>query len=122
MASEKIVNISSENWKTEVIESTLPVLVDFWAEWCAPCRAIGPVLDELAEELVGKAKIAKVNVDENQQLAAEFSVRSIPMLLVFKGGAVQETMVGATNKAALQEKLNAHIQPVQTTMKVYSQS
>lgn len=109
MASEKIVNISSENWKTEVIESTLPVLVDFWAEWCAPCRAIGPVLDELAEELVGKAKIAKVNVDENQQLAAEFSVRSIPMLLVFKGGAVQETMVGATNKAALQEKLNAHI-------------
>lgn len=109
MAGKNIVEIQAENWKAEVLESDIPVLVDFWAEWCGPCRIIAPIVDELAEELAGKMKMAKVNVDENQQLAAEFGIRSIPTLLIIKDGVVQEQMVGAMDKDALQEKLNAHL-------------
>ncbi len=109
MSGENIVHIKGDNWKSEVIESDIPVLVDFWAEWCGPCRAIGPVVEELAGEVSGKIKVAKVNVDDNQQLAGEFGVRSIPTLLILKGGVVQEQMVGAMNKAALKEKLDAYL-------------
>ena len=109
MTSENLVHIQDDNWQSEVMESETPVLVDFWAEWCGPCRAIAPVLEDLATELAGKMKIAKVNVDENQRLAGEFGIRSIPTLLIFKKGVVQQQMVGAMNKAALQEKLNAHL-------------
>jgi len=109
MASPLIVTLSTANWKTEVEQSPIPVLVDFWAEWCGPCRMIAPVLDELAGDLQGKVKIGKVNVDENQDLAAKFHIRSIPTLLVFKGGAVQEQMVGALRKADLQAKLSAYL-------------
>lgn len=109
MASAKIVHLQSANWDAEVAQAGVPVLVDFWAEWCGPCRAIAPILDELAEELHGKLKITKVNVDENHDLAAKFGVRSIPTLLVIKAGAVQEQMVGAMSKVALMKKLSAHL-------------
>lgn len=109
MTSKSVVNLSKENWQSEVVDATIPVLVDFWAEWCGPCRMIAPVLDELADELAGKVKIAKVNIDEHQELAAQFNVRSIPTLLILKNGTVQEQMVGAMRKSDLQAKLSAYI-------------
>ena len=109
MSTENTVHISGENWQGEVIESDIPVLVDFWAEWCGPCKAISPILDELATELDGKLKIAKVNVDDNQALAGQFGIRSIPTLLIMKDGAVQEQMVGAMSKADLEQKLSGHL-------------
>ncbi|NKB25657.1 MAG: thioredoxin [Kiritimatiellae bacterium] len=104
-----MTHIKNDNWENEVINASIPVLVDFWAEWCGPCRAIAPILDELAEELDGTLKIAKVNVDEDPELANTFNVRSIPTLLLFKDGEVKEQMVGATSKAALSEKLEAYM-------------
>lgn len=109
MASDKMIQIEGDNWQTEVLQSDIPVLVDFWAEWCGPCRAVAPILDELADELDGKLKVAKVDVDKNQALAGEFGIRSIPTLLIVKGGVVQEQMVGAMNKAALTAKIQAHL-------------
>jgi len=109
MASDNVVYIEGDNWESEVIKSDVPVLVDFWAEWCAPCRAIAPILDELADDLSGKAKIAKVDVDKNPQLAGTFGIRSIPTLLIMKDGVVQEQMVGGQSKDVLAAKLTAHI-------------
>jgi len=109
MAGEKVIHLGSDNWKQEVADSTVPVLVDFWAPWCGPCRAIAPVIDELSEELSGKMKFGKVNVDDNRELAAQFEIRSIPTMLVFRGGVVQQQMVGAVNKATLREKLQKNI-------------
>ncbi|MEI6082792.1 MAG: thioredoxin [Verrucomicrobiota bacterium] len=109
MASANIVTISGSNFDQEVVKSTVPVLVDFWAEWCGPCKAIAPVLDEIADEKVGKVKIAKINVDENQDLATKFNVRAIPTLLIFKGGVVKEQLVGMVGKKDLEKKLAAHI-------------
>ena len=109
MASNLVVHLTAANWDTEVTKATTPVLVDFWAEWCGPCKMIAPLLDELAGELSGKIKIAKVNVDESQDLAAKFHIRSIPTLLVFKAGVVQEQMVGALRKADLKTKLSAYL-------------
>lgn len=107
MAVENIVHANNENWKTEVLESKIPVLVDFWAEWCGPCRALAPILDQLAVEMTGKLKIVKVDVDSNQDLAAQFGIRAIPTLLFFRGGKVQSQMVGGATKAVLQEKLQS---------------
>ena len=109
MAHESIVTLDSENFYAEVRQSDKPVLVDFWAEWCGPCKALGPVLDELAEERGEAVKIAKVNVDGNQELAVEFGVKSIPLLLFFKDGERTDEIVGVASKDVISAKLDALI-------------
>lgn len=106
--SDKIAHLTSENFKA-AISSSSPVLVDFWAPWCGPCKAIAPILDELATELDGKVTITKVNVDDNDGIAAEYNVRAIPTMLLFKDGLVVDTLVGMMPKATLKEKLVARI-------------
>ncbi len=100
-----IVNIEDSQFKKEVLESQMPVLVDFWATWCAPCRAIAPALEELASQYKGKVRVAKINIDDNQDTPQQYGVRSIPTLLMFKGGKVVEQIVGAVPKAKLEEAM-----------------
>ncbi len=108
MTSSKIHELDASSFDTIVKrQDSTPVLVDFWAPWCGPCKAIGPVLDQLANELDGKALICKVNVDEQSSLAGQFSVRAIPTLLLFKNGQVVDTIVGLANKDALKQKIEA---------------
>jgi thioredoxin 1 len=107
--SEHIHHVKDDTFDAEVLKSTTPVLLDYWAEWCGPCKMIAPLLDELAEEKTGQVKIGKVNVDDNQELATRFGIRSIPTLLLFKGGQVKETIIGMTGKKDLEKKIAAHI-------------
>jgi thioredoxin 1 len=109
MGDAKYITATEQNFKSEVLESKVPVLVDFWAEWCGPCRMIAPAIEELSKEFDGKAKIAKVNVDEQPNLAGQYGVRSIPTLLFFRDGKVVEQLVGAAPKGTLAGKLNGLI-------------
>jgi thioredoxin 1 len=101
MATPNIVALTQENFAGEVLESLTPVLVDFWAEWCGPCKMIAPILDELADEYDGRVKFVKVNIDEQQGLAAEYGIRAIPTLLVFDKGQVADQIVGLRSKRDL---------------------
>jgi len=107
MASANVVTITAQNFEEEVIKSPVPVLIDFWAPWCGPCRMISPIVDEIAESKVGTAKIGKVNIDEELDLASRYRVNAIPAMLFFKNGEVQDQHVGATSKANLLSKLEA---------------
>ena len=106
MASPLISALTSDNFEKEVLQATTPVLVDFWAEWCGPCKMIAPLLDELADEYQGKVKIGKVNIDEQQELATKYGIRAIPTLLVISKGQVAEQMVGAKSKRDLKASLD----------------
>lgn len=105
----KYVTLTDGNFETEVLNSSQPVLVDFWAAWCGPCRMIAPVIEELAGEFEGRAKIGKMDVDQNQQFPFKYGVRSIPTLLIFKDGQVVDQVVGVVPKKVLAEKLMAHV-------------
>lgn len=107
--SEKIAQLTAQNFKSTVGSSTTPVLIDFWAPWCGPCKAIAPILEELATEFDGKLTIAKVNIDDHGEVASEYGIRAIPTMLLFKGGQVVEQLVGMMPKASLKTKLAAHI-------------
>ena len=107
--SEKVAEVGDHNFETEVLNSSVPVLVDFWAAWCAPCRMLAPVVDAVAEKYEGQAKIVKLNVDENSETAAKYNIRGIPTLLLFKNGVVQEQIVGNTSKGAIFKMLDNHL-------------
>ena len=107
--ADNIINLSAETFKDFIAQATTPVLVDFWAPWCGPCKAIAPILGELATEFSGKLRIAKVNIEDegNDAIAAQFSVRAIPTMILFKNGQVAEQIVGMVPKPALQAKIQA---------------
>ena len=103
------LNISDANFDSEVLQAEVPVFVDFWAPWCGPCQMMGPIVEELAGEYEGKAKVVKLNVDENPNTAGKFKVMSIPTFLVFKGGEVVDQTVGGVDKEKLKEMINNHL-------------
>ncbi|GAB4211837.1 MAG: thioredoxin [Synechococcales cyanobacterium] len=103
------VEIKDQDFASEVLESPIPVLVDFWAPWCGPCRMVAPVVQEIAEQYEGKVKVVKVNTDENPQVASQYGIRSIPTLMIFKGGAKVDSMVGAVPKATIADTLERYL-------------
>jgi len=105
--SAGVENVTIDSWDKEVIQSSQPVLVDFWATWCAPCRMVAPTVEELAREYAGKAKFVKVNTDENPDLASRYKIRGIPTLMFFKNGQMVDQIIGAVPKAHLKTKLDA---------------
>ena len=107
--SDAIVHVSDATFDAEVLQSSLPVLVDYWAEWCGPCKMIGPILDDMARDYAGKLKIAKLNIDDNQATPPQYGIRGIPTLMLFKNGAVEATKVGALSKTQLMAFVDANI-------------
>ena len=105
----KPVEVTDSNFQSEVLNSATPVLVDFWAEWCGPCKMIAPLVEELAKEYTGQLKVGKLDVDSNQQVSMQFGIRSIPTLLIFKQGKVVDQLVGAVPKKMLVEKITKHL-------------
>jgi thioredoxin 1 len=103
------VEATNANFEQEVLKSDLPVLVDFWAVWCAPCIMVAPIVEELAEDKAGKLKVVKVNVDNNQEIAAKYGIRSIPTLMLFKNGEAVDQMIGAVPKSMIESKLEKHL-------------
>ncbi|MBF0595434.1 MAG: thioredoxin [Candidatus Omnitrophica bacterium] len=103
------VKITADNFEAEVLKSTTLVLADFWAEWCGPCKMVLPIMDQIAVEMAGQVKVCKINVDDNQELAADFNVMSIPTMIIFKGGKPVDQMVGALPKIKIVEKLKAQL-------------
>ncbi|GDX55136.1 thioredoxin [Methylophilaceae bacterium] len=107
--SKNIIHLSDATFETEVLQSSVPVLVDYWAEWCGPCKMIAPILDEISKDYEGKLKIAKLNIDENAQTPAKFGIRGIPTLMIFKNGNVEATKVGALSKSQLTTFIDSNI-------------
>jgi thioredoxin 1 len=103
------INVNDTNFKEEVLDSDIPVLVDFWAEWCGPCRMIAPTLEEIAKEYEGRVKVCKLNVEEAQNTASEYGIMNIPTLIIFKGGEIAEKVVGVIPKGDIISKLDAHL-------------
>jgi thioredoxin 1 len=109
MAGNNLVVFTDSNFEQEVLKSDKPVLVDFWAEWCSPCRMMTPTVEAIAGEYAGRAKVGKLNVDENQNVTGRYNIRGIPALLLFKSGQVQEQLVGATSKSAVVSMIEKHL-------------
>ena len=109
MASDKIITLTNDNFEQEVLKSHKPVLVDFWAQWCGPCRAVAPVMDELSNEFNGRAKVGKINVDDQGELAAKFRIMSIPTVMLFKGGEAVEKVIGARSKDEFVKMLESNL-------------
>jgi thioredoxin 1 len=107
--SEHIVYVNDTTFETEVLQSSTPVLVDYWAEWCGPCKMIAPILDDVAREYAGKLKVAKLNIDENQATPPKYGIRGIPTLMLFKNGAVEATKVGALSKTQLSAFIDSNL-------------
>lgn len=107
--SGNVLEITDSNFEQEVLKSDIPVLLDFWAAWCAPCRMIAPTVEAIADEFVGKAKVGKLNVDENNETSARLGIKGIPTLIVFKGGSEQERIVGATSKENIARMLKNYL-------------
>ncbi len=109
MASELVLSATDQNFNNEVLKSDVPVLIDFWAEWCGPCKALAPTIDELASEFKGRVKIMKMNVDENPSTPGQFKIRGIPTLILFKGGQAVNQIVGAQPKSAISDMISASL-------------
>lgn len=103
------LHVNNDNFESEVLQASTPVLVDFYADWCGPCKTMAPVIDELADDYEGKVKVCKVNVDDNMEIASKYNVRSIPTLVIINNGEAEETLVGVTDKNTLKEKVDALI-------------